>query len=134
MLLHKADAWDTAQLLCQFSQYSRIQLSKPLKHDSNNSIYLVAKILQPDHQAAKTALSVWKEEWLRATFGGREEIGDTVAEEEYATVQKLINDFGAELIELARPIWSINTDFHKKNKENTPPDFFLVFSMWDISN
>lgn len=110
MLLHKADAWDTEQLLYQFSQYSRIQLPKPLKHDSNNSIYLVAKIVQLDYQTAKTALSVRKEGWLRATFGKWEEIGDTVAEEEYTTVEKLINDFGAKLIELARPIWSIQSD------------------------
>lgn len=112
MLLHKAEAWDTAQFVHQFSQFSAIiQLFKPQrKHNHRNSFYLIAKGVQPDHQAAKAAISGWKKAWWQATFGGLEGIGDVVGNEDDATVQKLIDDFGERLIELATPIWKIQSD------------------------
>lgn len=111
MLLHKADAWDTAQLLHQFNQFSAIQLFKPeKKHNHRNSFYLVAKNVQPHTQAAQAAVSGWKETWRQATFGGPEGTGAFVAYEDAATVHELIDDFGTKLIELARPIWKIQGD------------------------
>ncbi|MCJ1270161.1 hypothetical protein MMC22_010057 [Lobaria immixta] len=111
MLLHKADAWDTALLLYQFSQFSAIQLFKPeKKHNVKNTFYLVAKNVQPGCQAAKAAVAGWKEAWLLATFEGPEEDGDAVAHEDDAVVQQVIDEFGSKLVELARPIWKIQSD------------------------
>lgn len=111
MLLHKADNWGTAQLHHQFNQFSAIQLFKPEKrHNHRNSFYLVAKNIQPHTQAAQAAVSGWKERWRQATFGGPEGTGAFVAYEDTATVQEMIDDFGTKLIELARPIWKIQSD------------------------
>lgn len=110
MLLHKAEAWDTAQFLYQFSQFSEIQLFKSRrKHRLKSSFYLVAKNVQPDHQAAKAAISEWKEAWSQATFGGSEGTGDAVLVEDDA-VQGLLDKFGNELIELAKPLWEIQSE------------------------
>ncbi|MCJ1461466.1 hypothetical protein MMC07_000063 [Pseudocyphellaria aurata] len=111
MLLRKAEAWDTAQFLYQFSQFSAIQLYKPSRQQNHrNSFYLIAKGVQPDHEAAKAAISGWKEAWGQATFGGLEGVGDVVGDEDNAIVQKLIDEFGERLIELAIPIWKIQSD------------------------
>lgn len=111
ILLHKPDAWDTAHLLYQVSQFSKIELFKPLKRgNANNTFYLVAKDVQPDHQAARAAISGWKEAWFQATFAGPEVAGDAAAVEDDATVQGVIDEFGTKLIELARPLWKIQID------------------------
>ena len=111
ILLHKPDSWDTAHLLYQVSQFSSIELFKPLKRgNANNLFYLVAKDVQPDHQAARAAISGWKEAWLQATFGGPEGAGDAAPVEDDATVQRVIDEFGTRLIELARPLWKIQAD------------------------
>lgn len=111
MLLHKVDAWDTTQLLYQFYQFSTIQLFKPQRHqDIRQSFYLVAKNVEPDHQAARAALSEWKEEWWQTTFGGPEGSGQTDADKDAATVQGVINEFGRQLIELAEPVWRVQCD------------------------
>lgn len=111
ILLRKPDAWDTARLLYQVYQFSTIELFKPRKTgNANHLFYLVAKDVQPDHQAARAAISGWKEAWLQATFGGPEVAGDAAAVEDDATVPGLIDEFGTKLIELARPLWKIQID------------------------
>ncbi|MCJ1262402.1 hypothetical protein MMC22_002272 [Lobaria immixta] len=111
VLFHRANAWDTVQLLYEFSQFSNIQLFKPrTKHGVRSSFWLVAKHVQPGHQAAKTALSAWKKAWSQATFGGPEETGHAVADGNDAVVQQVLDEFGTKLIELARPIWEIQSN------------------------
>ena len=111
ILLRKPDAWDTAQLLYQVSQFSTIELFKPLKRgNASNLFHLIAKDVQPDHQAARAAISGWKKAWLQATFGGPEVAGEAAAVEDDATVQGVIDEFGTKLIELARPLWKIQVD------------------------
>ncbi|MCJ1436652.1 hypothetical protein MMC27_006033 [Xylographa pallens] len=76
MLLHKVDSWQCIQLLYQFSQFAQIQLFKPQKkHALRSSFYLVAKNMQPDQQAAQSAVQQWKEAWWRGTFGEPKELG-----------------------------------------------------------
>ena len=108
MLLHKVDSWACIQLLYEFSQFAEIQLFKSQrKHSFRGSFYLVAKNVQPDHQAAKSAVLKWKEAWWRATFGGTEGTGcekDLIKPE---VMQKTLNEFGDKFIELAKPVWQI---------------------------
>ncbi|MCJ1385358.1 hypothetical protein MMC17_008480 [Xylographa soralifera] len=108
MLLHRLDSWDCVQLLYQFSQFAQIQLFKPQrKHALRGSFYLVAKSLQPDHQAAQLAVQQWKEAWWRGTFGGTEGTGLTKQLISPEAMRTILDEFGDKLIELARPAWQI---------------------------
>lgn len=111
ILLHKLEAWDTAELLHLFQQFSSIQLFKPKqKHAIRSSFYLVAKDVQPATVAAKAVVDLWKQAWWHATFGGEDGTGavKVYAKEEY--VRAMLEDFGNELIEIGRPIWEIQAN------------------------
>jgi len=111
MLLHKIEAWDTAELLYLFQQFSSIQVFKPKsKHAIRSSFYLIAKDVQPDTDAAKAAVESWKRAWWTATFGGESVTGaaEVRAEEQY--VRAVLDCFGSELIEIGRPVWVTQAD------------------------
>ena len=111
MLLHKVDSWACVQLLYQFSQFAQIQLFKPQrKHALRGSFYLVAKSMQPDHHAAQSAVQQWKEAWWRGTFGGTDGTGLTKQLISPDAMQKILDEFGDNFIELARPVWQIQLD------------------------
>ncbi|KAK1829595.1 hypothetical protein QBC39DRAFT_127087 [Podospora conica] len=72
VLLHKADAWPSVLIAHAFSQFSTdgITLFKPREgHKQRSSYYLVARGVQPDHEAAREAVRGWKAKWKMATFG-----------------------------------------------------------------
>ncbi|MCJ1397535.1 hypothetical protein MMC11_000729 [Xylographa trunciseda] len=111
MLLHKVDYWACIELLHQFSQFADIQLFKPQrKHAMRSSFYLVAKGVQPDHKAAKSAVQQWKDAWWNATFGGVAGTGLTKEPTNPDVVQTILDEFGDKLLELARPIWQIQLE------------------------
>ena len=117
MLLHKLEAWDTTELLYQFSQFSSVQLFKPQKkHAIRSSFYLVAKNVQPDTTAAKHQVELWKKEWWQATFGGQNERGVAKVMPDESYVRTVIDEYGKELIELGRPIWEIQASALSKMK------------------
>lgn len=108
MLMHKAEAWDSFQLLRVFSKISTsVTLFKPqMKHAIRSSFYLVAKGVDPTHPDALTATSDWKQAWFVATFGDENEFcGQRRALPE--DIEKAIGDFGAEFVRMAKPIWKI---------------------------
>lgn len=108
ILLHKAHSWETMSLLYQISHFAEVQLFKPMKkHNTRGSFYLIAKNVQPEHEAAKAAVEGWKKQWWQTTFGGTEGTGDVVQWPNGETVQTLLNEFGERLMELARPTWAI---------------------------
>ena len=120
MLLHKVEAWDTAELLYRFSQFSSIQLFKPKKkHAIRSSFYLIARDVQPSAPSARLAVESWKAAWYDATFGGENGTGGPKATVDETEVKALIDRFGNRLAELGRPIWEIQrsalrkTDFVK---------------------
>jgi hypothetical protein len=111
MLLHKVEAWDTTELLYQFSRFSSIQLFKPERsHAIRSSFYVVAKNVLPDTEAAKQAVGIWKKAWWRATFGGPNGTGEAKLIPDESDVQAVIDEFGTELISLGRPIWEIQAN------------------------
>ncbi|MCJ1293213.1 hypothetical protein MMC34_004766 [Xylographa carneopallida] len=111
MLLHRVDSWQCIQLLYQFSQFAQIQLFKPQKkHALRSSFYLVAKNMQPDHQAAQLAVQQWKDAWWRGTFGGAEGIGLVRELVSPNIMQTILDEFGDKLIDLARPVWQIQLE------------------------
>ena len=57
MLLHKADSWASTIVLYTFSKFSKVQVFKPVKkHGTRSSFYMIAKDVQPEHEAAKAAV------------------------------------------------------------------------------
>jgi 23S rRNA U2552 (ribose-2'-O)-methylase RlmE/FtsJ len=111
ILLHKVETWDTTELLYHFSHFSSIQLFKPKrKHSIRSSFYLIARNVQPDADAAKSAVEMWKQTWWHATFGGENGTGacKVMAGEDY--VRTVLSQFGSELVDLGRPIWEIQAN------------------------
>jgi hypothetical protein len=61
ILLHKREAVDTVELLCQFSRFSSVPLFKPAKcHAKRSSFYMVASDIQTEHPEVITAIQSWK--------------------------------------------------------------------------
>ncbi|KIV88312.1 hypothetical protein PV10_08006 [Exophiala mesophila] len=104
MLLHKVESWNTLQILHTFSSFARIRLHKPKKyHATRSSFYLIATNVRATSSAAKTAITTWKALWKEATFGQDIKQNELIELE----VEKLLEDFGSQLIELAEPIWRV---------------------------
>lgn len=99
-----------------FSQFSTagITLFKPKKaHRLRSSFYLVARGVQPGHEAAREAVKGWKAKWKMATFGvegeggvgvmeGEEDVLGSAAE---GRVRGVLGEFGGELVGLVRPVF-----------------------------
>ncbi|OBT64110.1 hypothetical protein VE03_06249 [Pseudogymnoascus sp. 23342-1-I1] len=108
VLLHKIEKWETFELLYRFSQFSSVQVFKPAKkHAKRSSSYLVASGVQPDTDAAKLLVEEWKQAWWQATFGGENGTGDRGSTADEDHVRLVLDQFGSQFIELARPIWEI---------------------------
>jgi 23S rRNA U2552 (ribose-2'-O)-methylase RlmE/FtsJ len=107
ILLHKLEAVDTVELLCQFNHFSSITLFKPAKcHAKRSSFYMVASNIQTEHPEAITAIHNWKHTWAVATFGGEEDYGEIVRRDN-SQAERILDDFGSELVRLGRKIWDI---------------------------
>lgn len=106
MLLHKADAFDNIELLETFDTFSKLKLIKPkTAHAARSSFYLIAKDVDPTHPKAQYAVEQWKKDWKRATLAGDEGTG---MDKEMATEMKVnavLEEFGPNLIGLAKEIW-----------------------------
>lgn len=106
MLLHKIEAWDTLELLYTFQKFSSIQVFKSQKkHAIRSSFYLIAKNVQPELDSAREAVTLWKQCWWRATFGGEDGAGIKKEVGTEAQVKTVLQQFGARFIEIARPVW-----------------------------
>jgi 23S rRNA U2552 (ribose-2'-O)-methylase RlmE/FtsJ len=106
VLLHKVEAIHNVFLLYTFSKFSSVKLFKPKKHHGKrSSFYMIATNIQSQHGEAILAVKEWKRQWSIATFGS-----DTEYEDEFSParldVEKLLNDFGKELIQLGRDVWA----------------------------
>jgi 23S rRNA U2552 (ribose-2'-O)-methylase RlmE/FtsJ len=110
ILLHKADAWVSVELLQILESFSKIQLFKPARiHAQRSSFYVIAKDVQPKHPKAIEAIQKWQKDWWRATFAGKEHTGEDKEVDEQR-VYSVLDSFGPKLIELGRPIWKVQLD------------------------
>ncbi|KAE9967586.1 hypothetical protein EG327_011384 [Venturia inaequalis] len=130
VLLRRPDAWDVVHLLHQFDSFAEIQLFKPAKkHAVRSTFYLVAKNVQPESETAKAALKEWKQSWIRSTFGGESGTGEKDPETGVEDVQKVLDEFGTKLIELATHVWKtqadalVKQDFKKSPKDKRKKQF-----------
>jgi 23S rRNA U2552 (ribose-2'-O)-methylase RlmE/FtsJ len=107
ILLHKLEAVDTVELLRQFNRFSSITLFKPAKcHAKRSSFYMVASNIQTEHPEVVIATQNWKHTWAIATFGSDEDYGEIVRRNNSQS-ERILDDFGAEIVRLGRKIWDI---------------------------
>ena len=108
MLLHKADAFDNVELLQLFDAISKIKLFKPkTAHSPRSSFYLIAKDVDPMHPKAQAAIQQWKQDWKKATLAGDEGTGMTKDIPTDSRVNAVLEEFGPQLIKLAKDVWLI---------------------------
>ena len=111
MLLHKIDSWHALEILYPFSKFASIEVFKPVKiHATRSSFYMIAKNIQPQHADAQAAVKSWKDAWWRATFGGEDGTGEGKKDPDDALICKVLTEFGDRLMELGRPIWTIQAN------------------------
>ncbi|KAI1641580.1 uncharacterized protein F4817DRAFT_52782 [Daldinia loculata] len=110
VLLHKLEAWDTANLLRIFHKFSTVKLLKPKSgHAKRSSFYMVATDVRSCHPQAVRAIDIWKAAWKAATFGSDEEYQRMLWNGELGAEQ-LLDDFGLELMALGKEIWKVQAD------------------------
>ncbi|KXG49408.1 uncharacterized protein PGRI_032780 [Penicillium griseofulvum] len=110
VLLHKLEAWDTANLIWQFTRFASVKLIKPKTgHAKRSSFYLVAKDIQDNHPEAVRNLLKWKKIWRLATFGSEAECRKEILDD-CLRVEDFIANFGPRLVELGREIWKVQAD------------------------
>lgn len=110
VLLHKVEAWDTVTLLSTFRKFSSIRLFKPTTgHATRSSFYMIATNIRSDSPAAIMAIELWKTMWRVATFGSDEEYSEEICNGR-PNISELLQDFGAELVQLGREVWKVQAD------------------------
>ena len=115
MLLHKIEAWDTIELLHVFSQFSDVEVFKPVKkHAIRSSFYLIAKNVRPGTEGGRAAIASWKKAWWNATFGGKDGVGAPRTEDDDKYVKEVIDSFGSKFTKLAKPVWEIQLNALRK--------------------
>ena len=107
VLLHKVEAPETMSFLHTFSKFSSLRLYKHTKyHAMRSSFYMVATNIQRQHREVDVAIDAWKKVWRVATLGTDEEYGN-ICGMEPLKVQAMLENFGTELVSLAKNIWMI---------------------------
>ncbi|KAH6654301.1 hypothetical protein BKA67DRAFT_646047 [Truncatella angustata] len=123
---HKIEGIETVNMLRLFNMFSKIHVWKPLKtHAARSSFYMIAKDVQPHSPEAVKAINEWKREWKEFTLNTEEESvevkpafdnNDPIRVE---TAKNIIEEFGQQLIDLARPIWNIQSHGMRAKPFNT---------------
>lgn len=117
LVMHRADAWDSEGLLRLFAGFADVVLFKPARaHAKKSSFYMVARNVRAGAPEAVEAVEGWKRGWREATFGeGGVEGGGVaegsengaVAEGSASDAESLLEEFGEQLVRLARPVFEI---------------------------
>lgn len=108
VLLHKAQAIRCFRLIHTFYQFSQVQLYKPSRaHRTRSSFYMVARDVRSDSAHARSAMDGFRISWLENTFPDqmwRRHESDTNELDEF---RAMVDDFGPNFTELARPVWAV---------------------------
>jgi 23S rRNA U2552 (ribose-2'-O)-methylase RlmE/FtsJ len=105
VLLHRVERPKCLGLLYTFSKFSSVQLFKPKKyHATRSSFYMIVTDVQSQHLEAQSAVAAWKKQWNAATFGTDEEVEEAIRAE-FFDVDKVLQDFGPELLRMGRAVW-----------------------------
>jgi len=119
ILMHKADAWPSVLLMRDFVGFTdKLVLFKPTSgHKTRSSFYLVAKGVQPQHEAALQATGRWKAKWRMATFGlgsGDAFEGEVLSNGEEAGVRAVLDEFGPTLVAMAESVFAVQAEALRK--------------------
>ncbi|KAL8749343.1 MAG: hypothetical protein Q9184_006844 [Pyrenodesmia sp. 2 TL-2023] len=116
ILLHKADAFHTIELLKDFCSISEsVTLFKPkTAHQKKASFYMVAKGVHSSGSEAHGCVAKWRACWTRATFGGVDQTGLQAVTPTTADVDALLAEFGPKLIAMSQDVWKIQAEALKK--------------------
>ncbi|KAK6203893.1 hypothetical protein LQW54_008700 [Pestalotiopsis sp. IQ-011] len=112
---HKIERLETARTLHFFTKISKVAVFKPVSiHGARSSFYMIAKDIQIDSPEAIKAVEEWKQQWREATLDaqpGKENVRPNDDDPERVKMAtEVVQDFGPRLIQLAEPIWKIQTD------------------------
>ncbi|KAH7187610.1 hypothetical protein DER44DRAFT_816495 [Fusarium oxysporum] len=89
------------------SKFSSVRLFKPrVGHATRSSFYMVASNVQSQHPNARLAVKKWKEVWRAATFGSEEDFIEAFCDAG-PSAEKLLEEFGSELVSHGREIWPV---------------------------
>lgn len=114
VLLHKPERLYCMKLLEAFRKFSKIDLFKPFpQHAKRSSFYMVASNVQSGSKQAQDLVQQCKHRWRLHTFGTDAEL-ETVKDNDERDAQRLIDDFGPELIRLAQSVWKKQTEALEK--------------------
>jgi hypothetical protein len=102
VLLHKVEAWDTVQVLCEFNKFSNVSLFKSKKsHAIRSSFYMVASNVQSRSGDALKAISKWQNVWILATLVFDEDSLRSVFNfQGHLEVERVLQESGSDLIRL----------------------------------
>lgn len=109
VLLHKLEAWDTVEVLYEFNKFSSVRIFKSKKsHAIRSSFYIIASNVQSQSDDALKAIAKWQNVWTLATFVLDEDSLRSVLDfQGHLDVERVLQDFGDDLIRLGSGIWSI---------------------------
>ena len=116
MLLHKADAWDSSQLLRTMDRISTLRLFKSKRsHAYRSSFYMIAQNVNVESDRAREAVSAWESAWRQATLDTRTTQSllnrvESEGEEGENVCPEFFEEYGPRLIELSEPIWTTQTE------------------------
>ncbi|KAK2005262.1 hypothetical protein LZ32DRAFT_546434, partial [Colletotrichum eremochloae] len=106
VLLHRLEAWDTVLLLYTFRSFATVTLFKSTtSHAKRSSFYMVARNIQSQQAEARHAIERWKAIWKAATLKNNEEYWTALRQGE-PSVEKVLDEFGPELVEMGKGIWA----------------------------
>ncbi|KAF7554534.1 hypothetical protein G7Z17_g2839 [Cylindrodendrum hubeiense] len=121
LVLHRADASRSVDVIHRFSGFAKIQLFKPPRaHARKSSFYMVARNVQPQKTEAKQAIEDWKRQWRDATLTTEPrqhpyQLFDPSPEH----TELVLREFGETLVQLSRPIFRIQANALHKAPWNT---------------
>jgi 23S rRNA U2552 (ribose-2'-O)-methylase RlmE/FtsJ len=111
MLMHRPETWITCQSMYMLSKFSEIRPFKPrAAHKTKSSFYLIATDVKPRSIEAQDAVRRWKATWKHLTINTHGLHDVTIAELEDTelageTVEEVLRNFGAQLVNKSRTIW-----------------------------
>ncbi|KAI1393117.1 uncharacterized protein F4822DRAFT_439325 [Hypoxylon trugodes] len=110
VLLHRLEAWDTADLLRAFCKFATVRTLKPTtSHTRRSSFYMVATRIQSRHPEAIRLVESWKNIWKIATFGSDEDYQRALRNDS-SNAEKLLEEFGPRLERSGSRIWKVQSN------------------------
>ena len=105
ILFHKVECWDTVCFLRRFSEFSSVQLYKPMAgHAKRSSFYMVTTNVKRQDPEAILAIENWKAVWRAATFGTDGDFADALRKGEQSA-EEVLEEFGSVLVKHGRKVW-----------------------------